>query len=670
MNQSIKKMQHNTSVRFRCGFAATLHFVLLAASSRASADYPIASHRYLADPGAMVYDGRVYLYNSNDDDNDPAGSDYRMKSIVCVSSSDLKNWTDHGEVFRVPTNATWASNSWAPAVVERGGKFYLYFGNSAGGVGVASSTTPTGVFKDAKGGYLVNSSTPGASGTNSWLFDPSVFIDDDGQAYLTFGGNGDNNARVIKLNSDMISVSGSAAALTVKNFYEASWLYKRNGVYYFTYSTNTAAGLTIDYMTSSSPTSGFTYKGTVAGQPPSNNNNNHHSDFEFNGNWYHAYHNRIVATQAGISTTYCRNLGIESLSYNADGTIQQVTYTTDGVTQLGNLNPYVRVEAETMSAQSGIETEVCTEGGMDVTSISAGDWIKVRGVDFGSAGAGSFSARVASAASGGSIELRLGSATGTLIGTCTVPGTGGAQTWVDATCTLTGATGVKDLYLKFTGSSFNVNYWQFTPTGGVAGAGGSSSTGGGSSTDGGSSTGGASNAGGARAGGGTSSIGGTSTTGGSGTQTMAGTSNAGGTRATGGSSSAAGGVEAITGGTQAAGGSMISSGGATTSTNNGGSATATTTTIGGVSSNGGSSTVAATNLPGIGSSGYSSGAGSVSIGGGNSMPDASTDPGGCGCRVAENGDSSRSLWSIAMLGAALAARRRRRSGRVRQLDRR
>ena len=396
-------MQRNTSGGTRRDLAATVLFtLLLAASPRALADYPIASHRYLADPGSLVYGGRVYLYSSNDDDNPVAGG-YQMKSIVCVSSSDLKNWTDHGEVFRVPMNAAWAGNSWAPAAVERGGNIYLYFGNNASGVGVASSTSPTGPFTDAKGRALVDASTPGASGTNSWLFDPSVFIDDDGQAYLTFGGNGDSNARVVRLNSDMVSVSGSAVALTVQNFFEASWLYKRNGIYYFTYSTTPGAGQRIDYMTSSSPTSGYTYAGTVAGQPPMNGNNNHHSDFVFNDTWYHAYHNRSVATQAGIATTYKRNLGLERLSFNSDGTIQQVTYTTNGVVQLARMNPYVRVEAETMNAQSGIETEPCGEGGMDVTSIQNGDWIKVLGVDFGSSGARSFSARVASTASGGSI---------------------------------------------------------------------------------------------------------------------------------------------------------------------------------------------------------------------------------------------------------------------------
>lgn len=431
------------------------------------ADYPIVAHRYLADPGALVHQGRVYLYCSNDDDNPTAG-DYAMKSIVCVSSSDLKNWTDHGEVLRVPTSATWAGNSWAPAAIARNGKFFLYFGNGGSGIGVASSTSPTGPFTDARGSVLINSGTPGVMpATNMWIFDPAVFLDDDGQAYLYFGGNGESNVRVIRLAPDMITTTGAAITLTAPAFFEASWMHKLNGRYYFSYSTNPGAGLRIDYMTSASPTSGFTYGGIVAGQPPSNNNNNHHAIFQLNGDWYHAYHNRIVATQAGIPTGYRRNLAIERLDHAADGAIQQIGYTTDGVAQTALLNPYSPVEAETMAAQSGIETERCSEGGMNLTELQSGDWVKIRGVNFGSAGATGFSARVASAAEGGAIALRLDSPTGTLIGTCPLPATGGPQAWTTASCAVTGATGAHDLYLVFTGNSAalgSLNWWQFTTT--------------------------------------------------------------------------------------------------------------------------------------------------------------------------------------------------------------
>jgi arabinoxylan arabinofuranohydrolase len=594
------------------GLGAALLVTLLSASPRARADYPIASHRFLADPASLVHDGRLYLYASNDDDND-SDDGYEMHSIVCVSSSDLKNWTDHGEVLRVPRDASWASFSWAPALVQRNGTIFMYYGNNANGVGVASSTTPTGRFTDPKGSALVTSSTPGASGTDSWLFDPGIFVDDDGQAYLYFGGNGENNARVIRLNSDMISVSGSAIALSIPYFFEAAWMHKRNGTYYLSYSTNPENGLRIDYLTSTSPISGFTHRGTAGPQPPSNSNNNHAAIFEFNGVWYHAYHNRYVAMQRGVPPGYKRNLALERLEYDTDGTIREVAYTTDGLQQLGNLNPYSRVEAETFNAESGVETEPCSEGGMNVTELSNGDWVRLRGVDFGSMGARSFSARVSSGASGGNIELRLDSATGTLVGTCAVAGTGDWQTWTNSSCDVTGATGVKDVVLRFTGTGtsrlFNLNYWQFTPVGGG---------GGGAGGGGGSPTGGVAGSGGTTGGfgGATAGLGGAAT---------AGIAGSGGLGATAGDAGRSGGG--------------ASSGGV------GGQGLGGTSTTGGAPAGGVSGNV-----------GGSAGGTGAQAGGDN---DAT---GGCGCRTVRS--ASTGAWLGMLSFAAIAfARLRRRSRR-------
>lgn len=632
---------------------------ILLATQQARADYPIMSHRYLADPGSLVYEGRVYLYNSNDDDNN--GS-YQMHTVVCVSTADMKNWTDHGVVFQVPTNASWANNSWAPQPIARDGTIYLFFGNSGSGIGVASSTNPTGGFKDAKGGYLVNGSTPGASGSDSWLFDPGALIDDDGQAYLSFGGNGVNNGRIIKLGSNLISTSGSAVAVSTTSFFEASFLFKRNKKYYFAYSTNSANGLRIDYQWSDSPMSGYTYGGIIAGQPPSNNNNNHASQFLFKDQWYHAYHNRYVATQAGIDTTYKRNLGLEVLNFKDDGSITQVTYSTDGVPQVGNLNPYARVEGETMNAQSGIKTETCTEGGMDVTQISNGDWIRLRGVDFGSKGATSFAARVASAAGGGSIELRMGSTTGTLIGTCDVPATGGAQTWSNVTCDVTGATGVKDLYLRFTGSgTFNLNYWQFAggDAGGATGTGGASSTGGGSAV----TTGGTQ----ASAGGTSANAGGTSATASGGSRAATGgASNIGGSSATGGLSGS-GGAAPATGGTSAkssATGGASSSPATGGSSANGGSRNTGTgnAATGGNSATGGSSAAPFGGGKATGGAASTGGSSSASTTATVTSEDSTNDNSGCSCRVAaSNPSNSRLLSAFALLGLLAFRSRRSRS---------
>lgn len=429
------------------------------------ADYPIVSQRYAADPGGLEFNGRAYIYCSNDDDN--GTNSYIMHSITCFSSDDLKNWTDHGVVFDAKTNTAWAGLSWAPAAISNNNLVYLYFANGAGGIGVATSSVPYGPFKDARGSALVNSSTPGASTPTQWLFDPAVLIDYNGTPWLYFGGQYPTNARVIQLGTNLMSVVGSAMPMFATNFFEDSWIHKRNGIYYYTYCDQFSVGAAIFCETNSNPTNGFVPEGVVMANPPVNvNNNNHHAIFSFNGNWYIAYHNRYVAKQNGLSdaaAVYKRSLCLDALNFNADGSIQQVTFTTDGLPQLKYLNPYARIEGETIARESGIKTEVCSEGGLDVGFITNGCWTRVRGVDFGS-GATTYYARVASAGSGGNIELHLDSLGGTLVGTCAVPITGGWQTWTTVSCGVSGASGVHDLYLEFVGGSgylFNVNWWQF-----------------------------------------------------------------------------------------------------------------------------------------------------------------------------------------------------------------
>ncbi|WP_052503949.1 carbohydrate-binding protein [Micromonospora haikouensis] len=157
------------------------------------------------------------------------------------------------------------------------------------------------------------------------------------------------------------------------------------------------------------------------------------------------------------------SVAVEKFTYRSDGTIPSMNMTTQGAPQVGTLNPYVRQEAETIAWSSGVETQPASGGTQNVWSINNGDYIKVKGVAFGT-GAASFTARTASAASGGTIELRLDSATGPLVGNCRVSGTGGWQTWANTSCAVTGATGTRDLYLRFTGGSgdlFNLDWWQF-----------------------------------------------------------------------------------------------------------------------------------------------------------------------------------------------------------------
>jgi arabinoxylan arabinofuranohydrolase len=423
------------------------------------------SQHYAADPAAVEFNGRIYLYCSNDEEN--YTNSYTMTSLACFSTDDLKNWTDHGVAFDAQQNTSWASLTWAPSAVSNDNRIYLYFANGAGSIGVATSSVPTGPFQDARGSSLINGSTPGASSSTQWLFDPCAFIDDDGQAYVYFGGQYPTNARIIRLNTNLTSVSGSALPMFATNFFEASYMHKRGSTYYYTYCNRFDVGAAIYCETNSNPTNGFAPQGTVLANPPQNvNNNNHHSIFQYRGNWYIAYHNRAAALANGLSNpqaVYKRSICLDALNYNANGSIQQVTPTTNGLAQLKNLNPYNRVEGETIAQQLGTKTEVCSEGGMNVTSITNGSWIRVRGIDFGT-GASNFVARVASAGNGGNIELRIDSLGGTIIGMCAVPPTGGWQSWTSVSTNVGGVFGVHDLYLRFTGGAsnlFNLNWWQF-----------------------------------------------------------------------------------------------------------------------------------------------------------------------------------------------------------------
>ncbi|WJK42813.1 family 43 glycosylhydrolase [Solwaraspora sp. WMMA2056] len=411
-------------------------------------------------------DNRVYLYTSHDED----GSTYfTMRDWQLFSSADMVNWTHHGSPLSL-TTFSWAStDAWAGHVIERNGKFYWYVpvkarATNSMAIGVAVADSPTGPFRDALGRPLV------ANGE----IDPHAFIDDDGQAYLYWGNP---NLWYIRLNADMISYSGSPTRIPLTTagfgtrtgnpdrptlYEEGPWVYKRNGIYYNVFAAECCSEF-IGYSTAPGPTGPWTYRGTVMPRQGASFTN-HPGVVDFAGGSYFFYHNRALPGGGGFT----RSVAVEKFSYRADGTIPTMNMTTAGAPQIGTLNPYVRQEAETVAWSAGIETEPSSEGTMNVGWLENGDYIKVKGVAFGT-GASTFTARVASGSSGGSIELRLGGPTGTRVGTCAVPGTGGWQTWTTVSCPVTGATGTQDLYLRFTGGSgylLNADWWQFS-TGGT-----------------------------------------------------------------------------------------------------------------------------------------------------------------------------------------------------------
>ncbi|KAF2279262.1 Arabinanase/levansucrase/invertase [Westerdykella ornata] len=436
---------------------------LLRGIKLAKADNPFVQTIYTADPAPVEYNGRLYVFTGHDEDG---SKDFVMKDWRVFSTVDMVNWQDHGSPMSLKTFSWASANAWAGQVIPRNGKFYYYAPVRANSgrmaVGVAVSDNITGPYRDAIGKPLVENNE----------FDPTVWIDDDGQAYLYWGNP---NLWYVKLNQDMISYSGgmNKVSLTTAgfgarsgsanqgrptSFEEGPWIYKRKGLYYLVYAANCCSE-DIRYATGPSITGPWTYRGLVMATEGASFTN-HPGVIDYKNNSYFFYHNGALPGGSG----YTRSVAVERFVYNADGTIPQMKMTKDGAPQIGTVDPYLRQEAEMMAWSSGVETEVCSEGGMAVSYINNGDYIKVKGVAFGS-GAKSFSARVSSGASGGKIELRLGSATGTLVGTCTVSSTGGWSTWVTVTCPVSGASATQDLFFRFTGSGtgslFNFNWWQF-----------------------------------------------------------------------------------------------------------------------------------------------------------------------------------------------------------------
>src|SRR5574344_764562 len=199
---------------------------LAAAFKKVSQGNPLLSNHFCADPTAIEYEGRLYVYGTNDQQEfevtkGKSNNTYgKINQLVCMSTDDMVNWTYHG-VINVKAIAPWIWTSWAPSIVSKkqsDGKthFYLYFTNSAAGIGVLTSTSPTGPWRDPLGRALIDGRTPGL-GEMSNIIDPGVAIsDDESEAYLTFGGGDVTTQAVFSLRGKPLNSFG----LTKKVVYE------------------------------------------------------------------------------------------------------------------------------------------------------------------------------------------------------------------------------------------------------------------------------------------------------------------------------------------------------------------------------------------------------------------------------------------------------------------
>ncbi len=368
---------------------------------------------YIADPEVrLMPDGRLYLYGSRDE----PGNAWCSHSYNILSTSDLVHWDMEQTSFATQGLGKQTDYTdgvlYAPDCIYHKGKYYLYYCLAGGGddEGVATASSPYGPFK--KGRKI--------EGING--IDPSVFIDDDGQAYL-FWGQG--YAKGAKLSQDMRSIEGAVhdSLLTYEThaFNEGSSVRKRNGIYYYVYASHSQHGesncATLDYATATSPFGPYTYRGVIIDNWGSGRNlvNNHGCIFEYKGKWYVAYHRPTHATSS------MRKACIEPITFNPDGTIQPVEMTTQGVG--GPISPLCRMDAARACLMNGNVMVEVRRPAHDIpveylAGIRDGDYACWKYYDFDQAEVCRFVCKTWKKNSAARIEIRLDAPDGELIGVC------------------------------------------------------------------------------------------------------------------------------------------------------------------------------------------------------------------------------------------------------------
>nr|WP_315153427.1 glycoside hydrolase family 43 protein [uncultured Flavobacterium sp.] len=441
-------------LEFNIKKALALGVLFLLNFSAVNAQRPIIQTKYTADPAPMIHNDTIFLYTSHDEDD---AEGFKMLNWLLYTSTDMVNWTEHGIVASLK-DFSWAkqdNGAWAVQCIERNGKFYLYCPMHGGGIGVLVSDSPYGPFKDPLGKRLINSD-------HTWNdIDPTPFIDDDGQAYL-YWGNPD--LYYVKLNEDMISCSGEIVKEPTKpkNYQEGPWVWKRNSHYYLSYAS-TCCPEGIGYSMSKSPLGPWEYKGMIV-DASEKTRGNHPGIIDYKGKSYCFGHTYDLIKSVTSTFYERRSVDADEIIYNEDGTIQNHDYfTKDGPEQIETLNPFSRVEAETMAWSKGVKTDKSNEAGVYVTQIHNDDFIQVRGVDFAK-GAKKIDI-IAASANTGMIEIRADKLDGVVIGTVKIENTGGLQNWKTFKTKVLKVNGVHDLFFVFKGVQgelFNFSAWKLS----------------------------------------------------------------------------------------------------------------------------------------------------------------------------------------------------------------
>jgi hypothetical protein len=429
-----------------------------------SAQNPIVRDQFSADPTARVFNGKVYVFPSHDIPT-PKGQKQLRKEWFCMadyhvfSSENLTDWTDHGMIVS-QNKVKWVDSTsysmWAPDCIERDGKYYFYFpanknigdGNKRKGfgIGVAVADKPEGPY------IPLPESIKGFNG-----IDPNVFIDKDGQAYL-FCAMG--NITVAKLKDNMTELASEPqviANLPQKGLKEGPFLFERNGIYYLTFPHVENKIERLEYAMGDNPMGPFKMAGVVMDESPMNCWTNHQSFVQYKGQWYLFYHQNAYSPKFDKNRSVC----IDSLFFNADGTMQKVTPTLRGV---GLTKATQKIEIDRFSSKSETGSSIAfldstnTFNGWKTVLNSKNAWVKYNAVDFGKEKLKSVKVKAFSE-NGSTLEIRLDKADGQVIAEVKVPK---GKSWVTVNAKVSKQqTGIHNLVVVTEDSPVEIDWVQF-----------------------------------------------------------------------------------------------------------------------------------------------------------------------------------------------------------------
>ena len=422
--------------------------VLWTITGALQAQNPIIRDQFTADPTARVFEGKLYVYPSHDI---PSPID-RLKEWFCMadyhvfSSENLTDWTDHGVILsqeNVPWVAPESYSMWAPDCVYKNGKYYFYFPSTPKGegmrgfnIGVAVADKPNGPF------------TPQASPIKGVMgIDPCVLVDKDGQAYIYWSGRG---MSVAKLKENMLELATEPVQIAglPEGFKEGPFAFERNGKYYFTFPWVKDKTETLAYAMGDSPMGPFEFKGIIMDESPVGCWTNHHSLVEYKDQWYLFYHHNDYSPEFDKN----RSIRADSLFFNPDGTIRKVIPTLRGV-GLTDARKEIQLDRYSRLSDKGAAIDYLNQAnkfeGWKTLLSTDGAWVQYNRVDFGSQAPRKVKARVSSA-SGGTLQIRIDGADGTVIAEVKVP-KGNQWTEIEAPVR-SGKSGIHDLYVSLKGN--------------------------------------------------------------------------------------------------------------------------------------------------------------------------------------------------------------------------